>query len=426
MKDYKEYFRGKKITVMGLGLLGRGVGDAIFLAEHGAELIITDLKSEEELAESLEKLAHYPNITFHLGGHREEDFKDRDMILKSAGVPLDSSYIETARTEGIPIEMSSSLFAKLSPCTNIGITGTRGKSTITHLLYEILKRAGKDVCLGGNVRGISTLAQLPKVTEKTIMVMELDSWQLQGFGEAKISPRVAVFTNLLPDHMNYYKGDMKQYLNDKKNIFLYQKEGDLLVVGEVVSQILAPDLVNHRGKILTARPQDVPSDWSPKLLGVHNRENIAHAMHAVSYFNIEKDSIREAVEEFSGVEGRLQCIREINDVSFYNDTTATTPDATRAALHALDDGTKRTILIMGGADKELDAQALVAELPEHVKAVVLLPGTGTNKVRNSFDLLHGIKIIDTSTMEEAVAKAYQFAEPGDRVLLSPAFASFGL
>ena len=154
MEAYKAFFEGKRVTLMGLGLLGRGVGDARFLAQCGAELIVTDLKSEAELADSLAQLKEFKNITYHLDGHSIEDFRNRDMIIKAAGVPLDSPYIAEARKSGIPVRMSADLFAQLSGAVIVGVTGTRGKSTVTHLIAHILKTAGHHVLLGGNVRGI--------------------------------------------------------------------------------------------------------------------------------------------------------------------------------------------------------------------------------------------------------------------------------
>ena len=191
MKDYKKYFKGKKITVMGLGLLGRGLGITSFLAQCGADLIVTDLKSKKELKESISKLSKHKNIKFVLGKHRIEDFKGRDMIIKSAGVPIDSPYIKEAKKNKISVEMDVSLFFKLANNIKlVGITGTRGKSMTTALTYEILKKNEKTlkrkVYLGGNVRGVATLPLLKKVKEGDILVAELDSWQMQGFGEAKI------------------------------------------------------------------------------------------------------------------------------------------------------------------------------------------------------------------------------------------------
>src|SRR3989344_5021103 len=213
---WQNYFKGKKITQLGLGLLGRGVGDAMFLCESGAELLVTDLKDARALSPSMGKLKKYGGIEFILGGHRLKDFRNRDFILKAAGTPLDSPYINEAIKNGIPIEMDASLFLKLAPkgITVIGVTGTRGKTTTSYLIYEILKQARKRTFLAGNIKDKATSPLLKKVRAGDYVVLELDSWQLQGFGDAKISPHIAVFTTLLEDHKNYYKGAPEQYFED--------------------------------------------------------------------------------------------------------------------------------------------------------------------------------------------------------------------
>ena len=220
---------------MGLGLLGRGIGDAQFLAKYASELIVTDLKSEQELKSSVPKLRKYKNIKFVLGEHRLADFRNRDLIIKSAGVSLKSIYLDEAKKHKIPVLMSTAIFAQFAQEMGvkiIGITGTRGKTTTTKLIYEILEksvprlRSGQknpQIFLGGNIQGLATLELLNKVKTGDLAVLELDSWQLQGFGDLKISPNIAVFTNFLADHLNYYGGSMKKYFADKSNIFKYQK-----------------------------------------------------------------------------------------------------------------------------------------------------------------------------------------------------------
>src|ERR1700761_1157631 len=213
MTAYKDFFAGKRVTLMGLGLLGRGIGDAAFLAGLGAQLTVTDRKSEAELAASLKQLAGFPNIQYVLGEHRLENFQHADMVIKAAGVPVASPYIEAARDAGVAVYMSTALFAKFARQTGarlVGITGTRGKSTVTHMIHHALTGTDRRALLGGNVRGLSTLALLPEVRNGDIAVLELDSWQLQGFGDLRMSPDVAVFTNLLMDHLNYYP-DMDAY-----------------------------------------------------------------------------------------------------------------------------------------------------------------------------------------------------------------------
>lgn len=421
--DARAHFEGKKITVMGLGLLGRGLGDVRYLAEQGAELIVTDLKLAEQLATSLEALKEFPNITYVLGEHRLEDFRDRDLILKAAGVPLDSPYIEEARKHRVPVKMSADLFAEIAQIPVIGITGTRGKSTTTHMIHAILEQAGKRVLLGGNVRGVSTLALLPEVEADSIALMELDSWQLQGFGEAKMSPSISVFTTFFPDHLNYYKDNLDLYLGDKANIFLFQKPGDTLVLGAQCAALIQQKYAGLlNGWTSIVGEDDLPAEWKLKIPGEHNRYDSALAKRAAEAVGIDEEQIREALENFGGVPGRLELVRTVDDVDYYNDTTATTPEATLVALSALGEKyASKVILIMGGADKNLDMDDLLKAIPEYTKSVEFLAGTGTERIRSE---VPDAQVFDN--LVAAVGNARMHAQPGDAILLSPAFASFGM
>ena len=419
MKNVCVDFAGKKITVMGLGLLGRGVGDVEFLAACGAQVLVTDKKTPEQLAESVEKLKRFTNVTFQLGEHREQDFTDCDMVFKAAGVPLDSAFIAAARAAGVSVYMSTALFAKYAMeagTTIVGITGTRGKSTTTQMIYHGLTAAGKKTLLGGNIRGVSTLALLPEVTRKTIVVLELDSWQLQGFGDLHISPQVAVFTNLLPDHQNYYP-DMDAYFADKANIYKYQKEGDILICGKNIAERI--------GKVkpspIIVAPDMIAAGWVLQIPGEHNRENASLAAEALRALGLSEEVIRTGIESFEGVEGRLQLVGEKDGIKIYNDNNATTPDATIAGLRALDTGKKNIVLIMGGADKGLDMSPLLYEIAKTCKRVILLSGTGSARIT---PMMRDVSIYDS--LESAVGEALSSAVAGDIILFSPAFASFGM
>lgn len=421
--DVSGYFAGKKITVMGLGLLGRGVGDVRFLASQGAELIVTDLKSAEALAPSLEALKEFSNIRFVLGEHRLEDFRDRDLILKAPNTPLDSVYVAEAETHGIPVTMSTALFARFARehgAAIIGITGTRGKTTTTQMIEHILKTTGKKVLLGGNTRGVSTLALLPDVTPGTVAVLELDSWQLQGFRAEELSPHIAVFTTFFPDHQDYYP-DMDTYLADKAEIFLHQGPDDTLVLGEQVVPLLEP-LYRKAivSAVVVASPEVVP-EGTLIIPGTHNRMDAACALEAVLAFGVEREEALRALATFLGVPGRLELVREKDGVKFYNDTTSTTPEAALAALEALDTGTKNIVLIMGGSDKGLDMNRLLVEVQKRTKRIIMLSGTGTARV---LQYLEGASVYDS--LPAAFTEAVKSASSGDIVLLSPAFASFGM
>ena len=417
-------FQGKKITVVGLGLLGRGLGDIRYLAEMGAEITVTDMKSPEQLKESLDALSQYSNIRYTLGEHRLEDFRGRDLILKAPKMPLDSPYIAEAKKNGIPVTMSAALFVRLSQIKVVGITGTRGKTTTTYLIAEGLKQAGYKVLLGGNIQGVSTLALLPTVTPDTIAVLELDSWQLQGFREEGISPHVSVFTTFFPDHMDYYHNDMDAYLADKAEIFLHQTEGDILVAGEQVATILSQKYGQQiRSKVEVAKTQDFPAQVELKIPGDHNRYNAACALKALHALGIDSGTSLTALATFEGVQGRLQFVREVAGIKIYNDTNATTPEATLAALNALDMGVNNIVLIMGGYDKGLDMTVLAAKAATVCKDVILLAGTGTSALQANGMLQH---CNVCGSLEEAVRKAIGAASKGDTVIFSPAFASFGM
>lgn len=446
MKNYKQQFKGKKITIMGLGLLGRGLGYTKFLAECGAELIVTDLKTKEQLKASIEAITNYElriknknskKIKFVLGEHRLEDFRDRDMIIKAAGVPLDSPFIKEAKKNGIPIEMDVSLFINRAPKIKvIGITGTRGKSMTTALIYHILKDniTNHNVYLGGNMRGVATLPLLKKIKEDDILVCELDSWQLQGFGDSKISPNISVFTSFMPDHMNYYKDSMKDYFSDKANIFRYQKKparnargiapaggDDVLIIRPGMKKFIKKS--DTKGKLIVANFKDV-ENWKFNVLGIHQRENLACAVEVAKQLDIPVSKIKKSVASFKGLEGRTQLLRVYRGIKIYNDNNATTPQATIAGLEALKSNRKNIILICGGADKKLDLNDLVKNINTYCKFVALIPGTGTEILITNYELRITNEV--GKDLKDVVQKAIKHAKKDDIILFSPAFASFGV
>jgi len=421
---YKDYFKGKRITLMGLGLLGRGVGDAKFLAEHCEELIVTDLKSKEELTASVSQLLDFDNITFRLGEHNLKDFQGRDLIVKSAGVPLQTIYTDEANKNGIPIAMSTALFAKFAPATFVGITGTKGKSTTTNLIYHTLKNSSITVHLGGNVQGISTLAMLPNIKAGDVVVLELDSWQLQGFHTEKISPQIAVFTNLLEDHMNYYKGNMNAYFYDKSAIFSYQKESGLLITQASVLDYASKNSIRTHSAVITI-DDSKKSFTLPFLLGKHNQENASMAYYALQKLGIPEKEIEKHFATCTALPGRLELLCTVNGVDFYNDTNATIPDATLTSLITLKETypEKDIILITGGTFKEVSVSNYAQEIAKYVSKVVFLEGTGTDKLLEA-------KVIFDYTLHNSLLSAFTEATENlpenSIVLLSPAFSSFGM
>src|SRR5581483_3707564 len=212
--------RGKRVLIMGLGLQGSGMAAARYASQQGAIVRVTDMQSPDVLAPSVQALDGLP-IEFVLGQHREEDFIWADIVIRNPGVPRSSPYLLLAQEHGARIEMEIALFFLACPGKIIGITGTRGKTTTSTLIYEILRAQGVPVVLGGNVAGVETLSLLPHITTETLVVLELSSWQLEGLAPHALSPAVAVMTNVYPDHLNTYSG-MEEYAEAKANIFRHQ------------------------------------------------------------------------------------------------------------------------------------------------------------------------------------------------------------
>ncbi len=415
---------------MGLGLLGGGTGDAEYMAKNGAEVLITDLKTEEQLVSSVEQLQKFPNISFRLGEHKEEDFFNRDFILKGPSVPLSNVFIETARKNNVPVDMSASLMLRIAHVPAIGVTGTRGKSTVVHFLSTMLEKDGRAVLTGGNVKGLSSLALLDQVEADSVGVFELDSWKCQGFGEERSlqhdrvqqgshSPQVAVFTTFMPDHMNYYKGDMGAYLADKANIFLHQSTGDVLVIGKQALPAVETYKKHIKADVVVADESSLPKGWKVGLLGEHNRYNAGVAVATARAFGVDDEVIREVVETMLPLPGRLELVGEKKGVRFYNDTNATTPEATMVALRALKEvGPIR--LITGGTAKDLDAGALLPLIGEYTEEVVFLDGSGTRQLLNGRE----DRFTVVNSLQKAFSEVISHAKEGDSILFSPAFSSF--
>lgn len=413
---------------MGLGVLGRGLQVTQFLAKNGAKITVTDLKNSTDLKTSLKKLGKF-DIRYVLGKHDINDFKNADMVIKAAGVPLDSIYIKEAKNNKIPVVMDASLFTKIVrevfPAVKIiGITGTRGKSMTTALIYHILEQNKKvlnsKIHLGGNMRAKATLPLLEKISPRDIVVLELDSWQCQGFGDDKISPDISVFTNLMPDHMNYYKNSMAKYLKDKSNIFKFQNKNNVLVTSEETLKILPK---NIKSKIILSNKKSV-SNIPMHIFGHHNLINASYAFDVAKECGLSNIQIIKSIKSFPGLEGRLEYLSKINSVHIINDNNSTTPEAAVAGIKAVKDKYKDSniILIAGGADKKLSLIDLSKNIEKNCKNLILLSGTGTESLKKIIK----IPYIETDLLKSAVSEALNLANEKDVILFSPGFASFGL
>jgi UDP-N-acetylmuramoylalanine--D-glutamate ligase len=423
-------FKNKKVLILGLGVLGKGVGDAIFFAKHGAKVTVTDLKTKEQLKPSLKKLAKFKSIKYVLGKHREQDILTADLIIRNPDVPLNSPFLQLALKKNIPVEMDDSLFAKNFEGTLIGITGTRGKTTTTTLIGEIAKltnlsavKHGRKVFVAGNIKGTATLPLIDKVKKDDIVVLELSSWQLQGFKWNKISPHISVFTNIYPDHLNRY-GSMAEYIDDKKNIFRFQKPSDFIILNKK-NQHTKTMAKECRAEVVWFDKEQVPKSWKLKMPGEHNKENIAAAIQVGKILGLTMGQMKKTICDFPGVEHRLEYIATKRGVKFINDTTSTTPIAGAIALKTVK---PPIILIAGGATKKLDLSEFAKLIGKTVKRVALLNGTATPELEQEIIKNNGKKLIlgKFNNLRAAINACVAVAKKGDTILLSPGCASFGI
>jgi UDP-N-acetylmuramoylalanine--D-glutamate ligase len=438
MINFKN-LKGKKVVVMGLGLIGGGVGVVKWLIKNKAQVLVTDLKKKSQLKESIDKLKGLP-IKYVLGKHDEKDFTNADLIIKNPAVPSDSKFLKIAKKNKIPIETDISIFFRLFKGKIIGVTGTKGKSTTSFLIYQFLKEAKKKVFLAGNI-GQSPLNYLNK--NYSLAVLELSSWQLEDMAHLKKSPQVAVLTTIFPDHLDRYKS-FKDYIEAKKLIFKFQKKKDVLVLnfdnkitkkfarlakGKVFyfSQKMLKrknSLFIKDGRIIFKKDKEKEIVSLQEIKNKSNLENILAAITVACLFKVSSKKIKKILKKFKGLPNRLELIRILKGVKYYNDSMATVPQATITALKNFP--YQKIILISGGADKNLNFEKMVKEIKKRCKAVILLPGSATEKIELKLSTLNFKPILKVKNMKEAVLKASSLAEKDDIVLLSPGCASFGL
>lgn len=436
--------KNKKVLVMGLGLHGGGVAAARWLVRHGASVTVTDLRDRKALKSSLEKLKGF-KIRYALGGHNTEDFKMADIVVQNPGVPYDSPYLKIAKKLGAEIVNEASLFFKYAKSKNlIGITGTKGKSTTSTLVYKILRAKWSKALLAGNIRDTAMLDIADRAEKNTPIVLELSSWQLEGLEKIRTSPRIAVITNIYQDHLNRYPS-YQAYIAAKENILKFQKKEDCAILNHDNAILRALGKKYHKrgrkiywfSKVKKVNGAHLKNGWiffgDQKIMplseiqipGEHNIENVLAAVSVAKILRVPNDIIRRQTALFKGVPNRLELIRTLNGIKYYNDTTATSPDAAISALKTLGNTDKKNIiLIAGGANKKLDYKEFAEVINKFAKILIVFPGTATKRILN--EPLRQDQIIGAQSMDFAVNAAASLAKIGDIILLSPGAASFGL
>lgn len=392
-------YKNKKVAIIGAGL--EGLDAEKFLVKKGAKVTILDQKQGDNYLKDLDRY---------------------DLIIRSPGVyPYKKELLE-AQKKGIRITTPTHIFFDEFGGQIIGVTGTKGKGTTSTLIYEILKKAGFDVYLGGNIgKPLLTLSSI--LTPKSFVVMEMSSFQLI---DLPVSPNIAVVLNITSDHMDWHK-NQKEYIDAKKNIVAHQSAHDWAVINKEYKSSLSFAKSTKANVILFSK-KTLEDKYKKDLIlrGEHNLENISAAVSVTKILNIKPEDIEEVVKKFKGLEHRLEFVREVGGIKFYNDSFATGPQPTIAAIKSF---TEDETLILGGSDKGLSYKELGKVINNHknIKNIILI-GTTSDKIDQFLDkhLSFSIYHLAFAKMNEIVKKSLEVSKKGSVVILSPASASFDM
>jgi UDP-N-acetylmuramoylalanine--D-glutamate ligase len=431
----KGRIEGKKVSVFGMARSGMAV--AKLLNRNGADVFVTDNKKEAELRSEIEELRHL-NIDFEAGSHSERALDHRDYIVLSPGVNPGIPILRKAKAAGIPIFSEIEVAFWLCSAKIVGITGSNGKTTTSTLLGEILRKDSRECQVAGNI-GIPFSSVVEKVSSSGIIVLELSSFQLENIEEFK--PEVAALLNISADHLDRYP-DLESYSRAKTKVFDNQVSQDFAILNmdddpsikikdsckaQVIFFSTAQELEKgafiHQGKLVlrpNGKTENVLEVDEIGIKGPHNISNAICACAISAVLGVKKDSLREALRNFRGVEHRLEEVKTVSGIRFINDSKATN---VRSVWYALNSIPEPILLIAGGRDKGGDFTQLREKAKEKLKSLILI-GESKQKIDEALgDLVESIWV---DSLEEGVKRAYQMASPGECVLLSPGCASFDM
>ena len=413
-----ENFQGRRVTVAGLGRFGGSIAAARWLVEQGARVLVTDRAAAEKLAASVRQLEGL-SIDLRLGEHREEDFTKAELVVASPAIPPTNPYLQAARAANVPVTTEICLFIERCPARILGVSGTKGKSTTTALLGEMLRRQYA-VWVGGNI-GHSLLPDLPKIRKEDLVVLELSSFMLDYLATMQWSPHVALLTMLAADHLEWH-GSHTAYLEAKKALLRFQTPRDYAVLNEEneLSMKLAPEA---KGRVILFGVQG-RKPFELLIPGRHNQLNAQAAFAAAEAMGIHWEQAQDAIRRFPGLPHRLQLVHEAHGVRYFNDSIATIPDAAVAALESFP--AKKVIQIVGGYDKHLPFTAMCGALVDRAKAVLCIGATGPTiaRIMGESPMTGAAAVYQCGDLATAMGIARKIAAPGDIVLLSPGGSSF--
>ncbi|MFH1745178.1 MAG: UDP-N-acetylmuramoyl-L-alanine--D-glutamate ligase [bacterium] len=418
-----EKIKDKKIAMLGLGIENFSLVNYILKHKIPCEITVCDKKNKEEMDARYEELSQNSNIKWKLGDEFNKELDSFDIVFRSPGWPTFCPGIQQALRNKTALSSAMKLFFEVCPTKNIiGVTGTKGKGTTSSLLYEIIQASGQKVFLGGNI-GTSPFDFIDEIKDNDWVVLELSSFQLENMNR---SPHIAVITNFVKEHLapadpsnpNYHKS-AREYWRAKTNIYRWQTSEDKLILNRTLKEKISE--MASRGETIYFEESNLES----RLVGRHNRENVAAAETVARLIGIDDGTIKKTVENFKGLEHRIEFVAEKNGVKYFNDSFATTPES---AITAINSFQEPIILLAGGAEKGSDFGRLARKIKEKVKFVVLFNGKATLRLKSEILKVGFLKnkIRPAKNMKEALAFAKMNAAAGDIILLSPACASFGI
>lgn len=421
----KDYFKGKRIAVIGLGPHGEMANDIKFLIKSGALVSLYDLRSEARLKSDIALLRSVGLASYVCGSVPAEDLIDVELVILSNEYPRNSSFLAAANAANIPIEYSESLFFKLAPpVTMIGIMGECGKSTIMSMLAPMLEAgmddAKQELFVIDSESNDGILMNLKKIKNGDVVLIRMTDLTMKEAYALRMSPHVAVFTSVPSRSM---------YTQSPFEILSYQTYNNFIVASDEVIDATHTYGFQPKAKMLRTKASVIPTDWDFVGRGIHDRENAALAIQVARLFKVPEDNIQEILESWKPLRGRLEFIKKVKLVEFYNDTASISADSTQASLQALSttsSDSKNIILIMGGVDGGHDYRSLYTLIPKFVHTLIVIPGSGTLKERLSLHNLENVEVLSVPTIEDAVTKAFEKSAKGDRVLFSPGFGAGGL
>lgn len=439
-EEYKKYIKGKKVAAIGLGISNRPL--LKYLADLGVDISGFDRYSYAQMKELVDEFESYDNVTFYLGEDNLNNLHGFDIIFKTPAMRPDLPAFIIEKNNGAILTSEMEVFINMCQAKIFAVTGSDGKTTTTTIIGEILKKQGYKVWVGGNI-GTPLFDKLDEIDEKDMVVLELGSFQLQTISEK--SPNVSVITNISPNHLDFHT-DMQEYIWSKQNIYRHQKSDDTLILNydNIETREFAKEAKGNvkffsrktdikKGACLSDGKICVDGEYlfdanEIKVLGDHNKENFLAAILAV-YDYVDKQSILSVAREFSGVEHRIEYVKEVNGVKFYNDSIGSSPTRTIASLSVFE---QKVILIAGGYDKNIPYDIMGPLILDKVKGLIVMGQTGPQIKKALDDQIEttgkgkDIMVEEVKYLEEAVRKAYKMAVPGDIVILSPASASYDM